>query len=86
MRAFNYYININSIVLKNEYQNKDSINKIVNEINKFIKIRRKKGFNIISMYSYSVNSFEKEVLEKMQFNKEKSVTNEITLYTKNSLT
>lgn len=82
----NYYININSIVLKNEYQNKDSINKIVNEINKFIKIRRKKGFNIISMYSYSVNSFEKEVLEKMQFNKEKSITNEITLYTKNSLT
>lgn len=78
----NYYININSIVLKNEYQNKDSIEKIIKEINKFINIRKKKGYNIIAGYSYAVNAFEKEVLEKMEFSKIKNITNECFLYEK----
>lgn len=78
----NYYININSIVLKTEYQNKDSIEKIVKEINKFINIRKKKGYNIIAGYSYAVNAFEKEVLEKMDFTKVKNITNECLLYEK----
>ena len=78
----NYYININSIVLRSEYQNKDSIEKIVREVNKFINIRKKKGYNIIAGYSYAVNAFEKEVLEKMNFTKVKNITNECLLYEK----
>lgn len=78
----NYYININSIVLRSEYQNKDSIEKIIREVNKFINIRKKKGYNIIAGYSYAVNAFEKDVLEKMNFTKVKNITNECLLYEK----
>lgn len=77
-----YYININSIVLKNEYQNKDSINKISNEINKFIKIRSKKGFKMVKAYSYAVTAFEEDILKSLGFTKRKNITNEIFLYIK----
>lgn len=77
-----YFININSIVLKSEYQNKDTVEKIIKEINKYINIRNKKGFKIKKAYSYAVTSFEEEVLKKMEFNKCKNITNEIFLYTK----
>ena len=77
-----YFININSIVLKSEYQNKDTVEKIIKEINKYINIRNKKGFKIKKACSYAVTSFEEELLKKMEFNKCKNITNEIFLYTK----
>lgn len=77
-----YYLSINSIVLKNEYQNKDSIEKITKAINKFIKYRINKGFKIIKINCFAVNSFESEILEKLGFIKVKNITNECFLYEK----
>ena len=78
----NYYLSINSIVLKNEYQNKDSVEKIVHSINKFIKTKINKGFKIKRINCFSVNSFETEILEKLNFVKVKNITNECILYEK----
>lgn len=69
-------------MLKNEYQNKDSVEKIVHSINKFIKARINKGFKIKRINCFSVNSFETEILLKLNFVKVKNITNECILYEK----
>ena len=74
------YVSINSIVLKNEYQNKDSINKMVNAINKYLKAKESKGYKIAELNSFAVNSFETIILEKLEFKKAKKINNECYLY------
>ena len=76
------YLNINSIVLKNEYQNSDSINKITNAIEKYIRLKIKKGYNVKCINSFVVNEFEEEIIRKLNFTKEKNITNEVYLYSK----
>lgn len=77
-----YYLNINSIVLKNEYHNKDSIEKISAAIDKFIRLKQNRGYRIKAISSIAVNEFEIKVLEKLDFIKVKNITNEIYLYEK----
>lgn len=76
------YLNINSIVLKSEYHNKDSIEKISHAIDKFISMRHKKGYKIKEISSISVNEFESDVLENLGFEKVRDITNESFLYVK----
>ena len=76
------YLNINSIVLKSEYHNKDSIEKISHAIDKFISMRKKKGYKIKEISSISVNEFESDVLENLGFEKVRDITNESFLYVK----
>ncbi len=76
----NYYLNLNSIVLKNEYQNKNSSMKIKNAIIKYINKEEKKGYKIKEINSYAVNDYEVEILERLGFEKVKNITNECFLY------
>lgn len=76
------YLNINSIVLKSEYHNKDSVDKISHAIDKFIKMRQKKGYKIKEICSIAVNEFESSVLEHLEFEKIRDITNESFMYVK----
>lgn len=78
----NYYITINSIVLKNEYQNKIILEKIIKAIKKFIINKEKQGYHIEGINAYTVNSLEKQIIEKLNFEKVKKITNESFLYEK----
>ncbi len=75
-----YYLTINSIVLKNEYQNKDTVDKIILAIKKYINLKIKHGYNIKEVNSYAINLFEKNILEKLGMNKARNITNECFLY------
>lgn len=79
-REKEYYLSINSIVLKNEYQNNNSVDKIICAIKKFIKEKNNKGYKIAKINCFAVNEFEKKILEKLKFNKIKSISNEELLY------
>ena len=76
----NYYLSINSIVLKNEYQNKDTMDKILHAIRKFIKNKEKNGYHIVKINSYTINEFELSVIEKLNFLKVKTINNECILH------
>ncbi len=74
------YLNVNSIVLKDGYQNKDSIEKMSNALNKYIKLKKNRGYKIAKLNSFAVNDFECQVLESAGFTKIKNITNECFLY------
>lgn len=76
------YLNINSIVIKSEYQNKDSVSKISHAIEKFINMKIKKGCKIKEISSIAVNEFESTVLENLGYEKVRDITNESFLYVK----
>ena len=76
------YINMNSIVLKREYNNKIIINKLKDCINKFINDKINNKYNIKVVYIYIVNDLEETIVKSMKFNKIKNISNECILYNK----
>ena len=76
------YLNLNVIVLSSEYNNSDTIEKIVEAIRKYIRNMIKNRYFIQEICCYSVNHVEVEVLEKLGFKKVKEITKECYLYRK----
>ena len=76
------YLNLNSIVLLDEYNNSDTIKKIEDAIKRHIKKMRKNRYYIQELCCFSVNYLENKVLEDLEFNEEKKITNECSLYRK----
>lgn len=78
----NLHLIMNSIILKNEYQNKDSINKISNSIDKFVRKMKKDGYHIKEISMFAITPFENKVAIANDFVKERDITNECILYKK----
>lgn len=76
------YINLNTIVLIDEYNNSNTIKKIENSINRMIKNMKKNRYYIQEMCCFAVNHLEVEILENLGFEKIKDITNECFLYRK----
>lgn len=76
------YININKIVVQNNYQNDKTIKLISNTIFKYLNDMKNKGFNIDGVISVSANDFDESILEFCKFTKEKE-TDDFTIYTLN---
>ncbi len=74
------YLNINSIVVQNAYQNNDSVTKIAHSISRFIKNLAKHNYIVKKFVSVAVNDFEEKVLKEIGATKIKNITNEYFLY------
>lgn len=76
------YLNLNAIVLNNEYNNSITIKKIENSINRMIKKMKKDRYYIQEICCFAVNYLETQILEDLGFKKIKDITNECYLYLK----
>ena len=76
------YINLNAIILNDEYINSDTLYKIEESIKRYIKKLTKERYYINKICCFSVNHLEVKVLEELEFNKIKDITNECFLYEK----
>lgn len=81
-RNMKLYLNLNAIVLSDEYDNSDTINKIERAIKGYIKSMKKNGYDIQEICCYAVTHLEFKVLEEIDFKKVKNITNECFLYRK----
>ena len=75
------YLNLNAIVLSDEYHNSITIKKIENAITRMIKKMKKDRYYIQEICCFAVNYLEEQVLEDLGFEKIKDITNECFLYT-----
>lgn len=80
--AKNYLI-INNVSLSKNYQNKESIDLIMDNVKRYLKRKYYQGFKIEQIISPATNSFEKRFLEVSGFIKYKDYSNEATLYIMN---
>ena len=76
------YLNLNAIVLRDEYDNSDTLDKICRAINKYINSKRKERYYINEICTFAVNDLEVRILESLGFEKIKNITNECFLYRK----
>ena len=74
------YLNLNSVAVKNEYNNNDTIEKIARAIKRYINKNRKNKYNIRKICIFTVNEFERKVVEAANFNLIKSINNECQFY------
>lgn len=77
------YLIINNISVNNNYQNKDSIDLIIDNLRRYLKRKSYQGFKIEQIISPATNNFEKRVLEVSGFNKFKDYSNDVSLYIMN---
>ncbi len=75
------YLNLNAIVLSDEYHNSITIKKIENAITRMIKKMKKDRYYIQEICCFAVNYLEEQILEDLGFEKIKDITNECFLYT-----
>lgn len=76
------YLNLNAIVLNDDYLNSDTTHKIENAIKRYIRTMRKNRFYIQELCCFAVNHLETKVLEDLGFEKVRDITNECFLYRK----
>ncbi|MBR6072714.1 MAG: YgjV family protein [Bacilli bacterium] len=76
------FINLNSIVLRREYNNIKIKTKIINSIKKYINKKRRNKYNIKHVFIYTVNEFEESIVKELGFNQVKKITEECILYSK----
>ena len=76
------YLNLNAIVLNDDYLNSDTIHKIENAIKRYIRTMRKNRFYIQELCCFAVSHLETKVLEDLGFEKVRDITNECFLYRK----
>jgi len=74
------YININSIVIQNNYQNEKTIDLVCKQIKKYVKDNNKKGYRINSLICIALSEFEINVLEKLNFEKLNKEVNIFYIY------
>ena len=76
------FVNLNAIVLNDEYNNSDTIKKIETSIENYINTMKENQFIIKEMCCFAVNYFEVKILEDLGFEKIRDITNESFLYRK----
>lgn len=76
------YINMNSIVLKREYNNKKIVKRIETEINRYINKKLRSNYKIRQIFIYTVNEFEEKIVKQLGFKQVKKITDECILYSK----
>jgi len=74
------YLNLNSVSVKNEYNNSDTIDKLARAIKRYIKTNKRHGYHIKNLCIFTVNDFERKVVEAAGFNLTKDISNECHLY------
>ena len=74
------YLNMNTIVIKNEYNNSDTIDKVVKSIKRYIDSNRKDRYFIHNICIFTVNELEETIVKKLGFTKVKNISNECFLY------
>ncbi|MBR2659027.1 YgjV family protein [Candidatus Saccharibacteria bacterium] len=76
------YLNLNAIVLNDDYFNSDTIYKIENAIKRYIRTMRKNRYYIQELCCFAVSPLEFRVLEDLKFEKVRDITNECCIYRK----
>ncbi len=76
------FLNLNAIILNDDYYNSDTVRKIETAIKKYISTMKKDHFDIQELCCFAVNPLEVEVLENLDFEKIRNITNECFLYRK----
>lgn len=76
------YLNLNAIILSDEYNNPNSIGKIENAIKRYVRNMKKERYFIQQICCFAVNFVEVKVLEDLGFEKVRDITNECFLYKK----
>ena len=76
------YININSIVLKREYNNKKVVKRIETEINRYVNKKLRNNYKIKVLFIYTVNEFEEKIVKDLGYKQVKKITEECVLYSK----
>ena len=74
------YILIESINIKPEFEKEETIELINKKIHSFIKEKRRQRIYIHGLLGIGLTNFQKELYEKMEFNKVKSFEDNIDLY------
>ena len=76
------FLNINSIVIKREYNNKKLVSRLEKNINNYIDKKIRDGYKIDKIFIYVVNELEDQVVRDLGFTKIKDINNECFLYVK----
>ena len=76
------YINMNSIVLKREYNNKKIVRRLETEIKKYVNKKLRTNYKIRKMFIYTINEFEEKIVKDLGYKKVKKITEECILYQK----
>ena len=76
------YMNLNSIVISDEYNNSNTVKKVEEAIQRYINNMRKEKYYIQEVCSFAVNPLENKILNDISFEKTKDITNECILYRK----
>lgn len=79
-KSKNNYIVIDSINVEKEYQNYKTIELIKEKIINLIKNKSRNGYKISGIISTSVNKFEEDVLEELQFKLYKKISDSNNIY------
>ena len=76
------YLNLNAIVLSDEYNNSNTVSKIENAIKRYVRNMKKERDFVQEICCFAVNYLEVKVLEDLEFEKVRDITNECFLYRK----
>ena len=76
------YLNLNAIVLNDDYFNHDTVHKIEGAIKRYVRSMRKNRYYIQELCCFAVSPIEIKVLEDLEFEKVRDITNECFLYRK----
>ncbi len=76
------YLNLNAIVLNDDYFNHDTVHKIESAIKRYVRSMRKNRYYIQELCCFAVSPIEIKVLEDLEFEKVRDITNECFLYRK----
>ncbi len=76
------YLNLNAIVLNDDYFNHDTVHKIESAIKRYVRSMRKNRYYIQEISCFAVSPIEIKVLEDLEFEKVRDITGECFLYRK----
>ena len=76
------FLNLNAIVLNDDYYNHDTIHKIESAIKRYARSMKKNRYFIQEMSCFAVSPLEIKVLEDLEFEKVREITGECFLYRK----
>lgn len=76
------FLNLNAIVLNDDYYNHDTIHKIESAIKRYIRTMKKNRYFIHELSCFAVSPIEIIVLEDLGFERVRDITNECFLYRK----
>lgn len=76
------FLNLNAIILDDDYYNSNTLYKIEDAIRRYVRQMRKKRYYVQELCCFAVNDLETRVLEDLEFEKIRDITNECFLYRK----